>query len=451
MNIKPGSRTFFDTLNSIRISAGDLSILASTRDYQYKIFELINTAKKRIYITALYLQDDKAGAAVLEALYEAKQRNPQLDVKVFVDFSRSQRGLVGQGKGVGNVRLYREISGKYQNQIDIYGVPVKSREFLGVFHLKGFIFDDTVLYSGASINDVYLHYCNQYRFDRYHLIESDLLADTFVRFLDRNFINSDAVKSLTTDNIATAKSLKRAIRKQKVTLRHSDYQFQQNQKPEANGSLKVSPLIGFGGRNNRLNNTILQLIKQTEKEIIVFTPYFNLPAKVHKAVRRLLKRGKKVTLVVGDKRANDFFIAEGQPFDKVGLLPYIYESTLKRFLKANQKYIDAELLEVNLWMDKANSFHLKGINSDQINYLITGHNINPRAWRLDIENGILIQDSEKLLVEKFDQELSRVMENCTKINHFDEIDMPSSYPAEVRKLLKAVTRARVDRVLNRLL
>ena len=449
--MKPGKRKFFDSLNSISISEHDLVILPSTRDYQAKIFELINAARKRIYITALYIQDDKAGAAVLEALYEAKQKNPQLEIKILVDFLRAQRGLVGQHKSIGNVRLYREMNEKYQYPIDILGVPVKSREFLGVLHLKGLIFDDTVLYSGASINDVYLHYGEQYRYDRYHLINSASLADTFVRFLDSNFINRVAVKSLTSTSLAPAKSLKKEIRKQKATLRNTDYLFEGNQKSEMYGRLKVSPLFGFGGLRNKLNNAILGLIEQTEKEVIIFTPYFNFPAKVYKAVRGLLKRGKKVTLVVGDKRANDFFITEGQPFDKIGVLPYIYESNLKRFIKNNQKYIDTQLLEVNLWRDNFNSFHMKGINSDQSNYLITGHNINPRAWRLDIENGILIQDPEKLLVDKFDRELSQVMENCTRINHFDEIDTPSSYPAEVRKLLNTVTRARLDRILNRFL
>jgi CDP-diacylglycerol--serine O-phosphatidyltransferase len=32
-------------------------------------------------------------------------------------------------------------------------VPVNTREALGVLHFKGFIIDDCVLHSGASIND----------------------------------------------------------------------------------------------------------------------------------------------------------------------------------------------------------------------------------------------------------------------------------------------------------
>jgi len=441
----------FDELNTFKISKDDLSILTSTKDFQSKIFELIESAKKRIVITALYLQDDAAGASVLTALYEAKKKNPKLEVKVFVDYLRAQRGLMGHKKSIGNIRLYRELNGKYQHSIEIYGVPVKSREFLGVLHLKGFIFDDAVLYSGASINDIYLHYADRYRADRYHVIDSADLTDCFVRFLNKNLVNNGAVKLLTDDNLPSVKSLRSAIRRQKISLRGSKYQFQESGRTDDNRNISLTPMIGFGRRQNQLNKTILQLIAQTEKEIIIFTPYFNFPAKVHKAVLRLLRKSVKVTVIVGDKKANDFYIPEDEDFQKMGILPYVYESNLKRFLKSNQKHIDAGLLGVHLWEDQGNSFHLKGINSDQSNYLITGHNINPRAWRLDIENGILIRDPEQQLVKKFDDELNRVMTNCTKINHFDEIERSDDYPAEVTKLLKNMKRARLDRILNQLL
>lgn len=451
MRANLGKRNFFDTLSSVSISKDDLSILASTKDFQNKIFALIESATNRIYITTLYLQDDAAGIAVLTALYEAKQKNPALDIKVFVDFLRAQRGLVGHDESIGNVRLYRELNEKYEHPIDICGVPVKSREFLGVLHLKGFVFDDTLLYSGASINDIYLHFAERYRADRYHVIKSAALADTFVQFVDKNFANSSAVKSLTTDNIASAKILKSDIRRQKMVLRKSNYTIPEGRKINSSDAIRLYPLVGFGGRKNQLNKTILQLIKQTEKEVVIFTPYFNLPAKVSRAVLRLLRKRRKVTIIVGDKKANDFYIPEGEKFDRAGVLPYVYESNLKRFLKYNQKYIDTGLLEVHLWFDEGNSFHLKGINSDQTNYLITGHNINPRAWRLDIENGILIRDPKQCLVQKFDQELKQVMLNCTKINYFEEIESLDDYPAEVKKLLKNMKRARLDKILNQLL
>jgi len=449
MLLRVKKKSFLESLETISVSPDDIEVINNTPDYRDKIFELIQSAKNRIYITALYLQDDEAGQAVLTALYEAKQKNPKLDIKIFVDFLRAQRGLMGHKESIGNVRLYREMNEKYQHPIDIYGVPVKSKEFLGVLHLKGFIFDDVLLYSGSSLNDIYLQYKARYRYDRYHVIKSACLTNSLVKFSRDNFVNCDAVCSLTEYDIPTAKKLKAAIRKLKISLRKSGYFFRVN-KPQPD-SIKLTPLLGFGGRKNKLNKTIHQLVTTTEEQVIIFTPYFNFPAKIHKAVRKLLKKNKKVKIIVGDKTANDFYIPETEPFNKIGILPYIYETSLRRFVKSNQKYIDAKLLDVCLWLDEGNSFHLKGISSDQKNYLITGHNINPRAWRLDIENGVLIQDLNQQLKEKFDAELTQILTNCARINHFEEIETPDDYRVEARKLLKSVKRAKLDSILNRLL
>ena len=53
-----------------------------------------------------------------------------------------QRGLIGKGKQGGNHLMYQTMAARHEHQIEIYGVPVKGRELLGVLHLKGFIFDD---------------------------------------------------------------------------------------------------------------------------------------------------------------------------------------------------------------------------------------------------------------------------------------------------------------------
>ena len=450
MILKPPSKQYIQNLATISVQEEDIEIITNTKEYRTKLLELISTAKNRIYLTALYLQDDEAGKEILTALYEAKQKNPKLDIKVFVDFLRAQRGLMGHAKSEGNVRLYRELKEKYQHPVDVFGVPVKNKEFLGVLHIKGFVFDDTLLYSGSSINNVYLHQNERYRYDRYHLINSKELAHSFVRFLQENFVKNDAVKPLNQQVIPNIKNLKMAIRKLKTALRRSSY-FVKSKPTKETKAVKLTPLLGLGGRKNRLNDTIYHLISQTEQEVVIFTPYFNFPAKINKAVRKLLRNKKKVVIVVGDKTANDFYLPENEEFNKIGIVPYIYETSLRRFIKANQKYIDQMLLDVFLWLDSGNSFHLKGINSDKKNYLITGHNLNPRAWRLDIENGILIQDEKQKLINKFDAELAEIMKHCSRVGHFNEIETIDDYRPEAKTLLRKVKRAKLDSILNRLL
>ena len=54
----------------------------------------------------------------------------------------------------------------------------------------------------------------------------------------------------------------------------------------------------------------------------------------------LLQRKVKVTIVVGDKTANDFYIPPCEQFKTVGGLPYLYEINLRRFANRYQNYID---------------------------------------------------------------------------------------------------------------
>jgi CDP-diacylglycerol--serine O-phosphatidyltransferase len=95
----------------------------------------------------------------------------------------------------------------------------------------------------------------------------------------------------------------------------------------------------------------------------------------------------KVEIIVGDKVANDFFIPPEQPFKVISALPYLYEVNLRRFAKAHQSDIQ-KISRLRLWKDGDNTYHLKGLWVDQCYALMTGNNLNPRAFRLDLENAL---------------------------------------------------------------
>ena len=79
-------------LPATAFEAAAVEILGHATEYKAKVLELIAGARRRIVLTALYLQADEAGEEVLRALYQAKQQNPQLDIRVYVDFHRARRG-----------------------------------------------------------------------------------------------------------------------------------------------------------------------------------------------------------------------------------------------------------------------------------------------------------------------------------------------------------------------
>ncbi|MCX8669872.1 CDP-diacylglycerol--serine O-phosphatidyltransferase [Gilliamella sp. B2865] len=446
--IKYNHQKHLNELAKLQQNAEQYHIVYDPKSYRITLLEHIMKAKHRIYIVALYLEKDEAGREVLDALYQAKTARPDLDIKIFVDWHRAQRGRIGEDKAQTNARYYYDLKQQHPNiDIPIYGVPVNRREVLGVLHLKGLIIDDTVIYSGASINNVYLHKLDKYRYDRYHFITNKALSDTMVNYVNDNFLSAEGVQRLDVGEHKTRKQIKPEIKALRQNLTDANYQYVAD---TDNDTLSVSPIVGLG-RNNQLNKVIHHLINVTEQKIIFCTPYFNLPNILVRDIIRLLRKGKQVEIIIGDKVANDFYIPEDQPFNISGGLPYLYEINLRRFVERLQNFIDKEQLIIRLWKDSDQTYHLKGIWVDDSWMMITGNNLNPRAWRLDLENAILIHDPKHELQKQIKQELVAIREKTTLVTHFQQIQASVFYPKNVHKLIKRLSRIRVDRIIKRLL
>ena len=446
--IKYNHQKHLNELAKLEQKAEQYQIVYDPKSYRVALLEQIKKAQHRIYIVALYLEQDEAGREILNALYQAKTQQPNLDIKIFVDWHRAQRGRIGEDKTKTNARYYYDLKQQHPSiDIPYYGVPVNRREVLGVLHLKGFIIDDTVIYSGASINNVYLHKLDKYRYDRYHFITNKVLADTMVNYVNDNFLPLDGVQRLDVSEHKTRKQIKSEIKQLRQHLMDANYQYTGNCD---NHTLSVAPIVGLG-RNNQLNKIIHHLINTTEQKVTFCTPYFNLPNILVRDIIRLLRKGKQVEIIIGDKVANDFYIPEDKPFNISGGLPYLYEINLRNFVERLQNYIDKEQLIIRLWKDADQTYHLKGIWVDDEWMMITGNNLNPRAWRLDLENAILVHDPKHELQQQMNQELITIREKTTIVTHFQQIQASQFYPKQVHKLIKRLSRIRVDRIIKRLL
>ena len=443
------AKSEIESLPKTAVDPDCYSIIEEPQLFKKRILELIRSSKKRICMTALYFQNDEAGQEIMNALYEAKTSNPAIEIYVYVDFHRAQRGLIGKGLQEGNNVWYQKMASAHQSQPVIYGVPVKKREIFGVLHLKGFVFDDTVLYSGASINNVYLGENGKYRIDRYHEIRSKTLADAMCSYCNTVFNHSQAIFNLNKSNVPAARDISVEIKAQKNILRHEEYRIPNEEIAE--NQIGVTPLVGLGKRKNRLNHTILYLLESAVSEITVYTPYFNLPAPIRKRISRCLKKGVRVTLVCGDKTANDFYISNMEEFNKVGAIPYIYEINLRKFISKNQSFIDSGLLEIHLWKDGSNTYHVKGMTIDGRYTLLTGNNLNPRAWGLDLENGLLINDPGSLLLSKFTHEKEYLLKHTSLIRSINDLEDMDSYPEPVRKIISKVNKLGAQWLLKKLL
>jgi CDP-diacylglycerol--serine O-phosphatidyltransferase len=438
----------------IHIPTENIQILENARIFYDAVLSYIEKSRKRIYMSALYLQDDEAGRNVLTALFKAKEKNKELDIKVFVDFHRAQRGLIGEKNNKGNIVFYNEFKKNFTSDIEIYGVPVKKKELFGVLHLKGFTFDDTYIYSGASLNNVYLNHFEKYRLDRYFIIKNKKLADSTVAYLEEYLLSNSAVSLFEDGNGIATKDIKKDIVKLKKSLSKAEYNYdgdcKDSTEPKDN-EVALTLLSGFGKKNNELNDTIIALLKNSSNNITIYTPYLNFPKKILKEIKSLIKRKVSLNLVVADKEANDFYTPPGKGFQKIDALPYIYEQNLRNFAKKFDKSIKDGLLNIFIWRDKDNTFHLKGLESDNKYYLLTGSNLNPRAWNLDLENGMLIYDEKEILFESFKKESDSIKNNSYKITDFSEVPEIKDYPKEVRKIVSRLKNTKFDYFIKKLI
>jgi CDP-diacylglycerol--serine O-phosphatidyltransferase len=435
------------SLPGIPLSADAVTILHSAADYRETLLARIAQARHRIHLCALYLQEDEGGKQILDALYAAAAANPALDIRVFVDAHRARRGLIGHGKQEGNAAWYRQYAAAQPGKLAIYGVPVQTRELFGVMHLKGYVIDDTVLYSGASLNNVYLHIGDKYRFDRYHLIDNAPLANCLSDYMLDYLAADPAVLRLDRTIVQDKASQNRATRQFRKLLTQSRYHLASTATPQA---LSIHPLCGIG-KKNQFNKLLERLLHSAQQQISICTPYFNLPRPLLKAINKALLRGVRVEIIVGDKTANDFYIPPNQPFKVIGGLPYLYEMNLRRFAKQHQQTLASGQLTLRLWQHGENSYHLKGIWIDQHLQLITGNNLNPRAFRLDLENGLLLHDPAGQLQAITQQEQNNIRQHTTIVSHYQQLEQLQHYPEKVRKLLGRLNRFRLDKLLHRLL
>ena len=241
---------------------------------------------------------------------------------------------------------------------------------------------------------------------------------------------------------------KRNIARLKALLKKSSYCISKASEP---ADITIQPLVGYGARRNMLNNAIRKLVQRSQNQIFIFTPYFNIPKALARDIVKAMKRGVKITLVIGDKAANDFYIANDADFSPIGIVPYLYEMLLTRFVKRWQKFVDSDLLDIRLWQDEDNSFHLKGVVVDERYHLLTGSNLNPRAWSLDLENGLLVDDPQGHLLAGLEQEKEIILKNTRKVSHYGQLSNLKTYPEKPRKLLKKIQITQIDKVLKRFL
>ncbi|KAL0206604.1 hypothetical protein P9112_001911 [Eukaryota sp. TZLM1-RC] len=149
----------------IPVNSNNVDILSSPKEFRTHILDSIRNAKHRIYISALYFGTSEVEQSIIDALYEALRRNPDLQVHLVFDHRRSLRGFGQSKKGRKCcVELFDKLLRFNNFSLKLFHVPLfpylssitRIFELFGVLHTKFYVFDDDVIVSGANLSSDYL-------------------------------------------------------------------------------------------------------------------------------------------------------------------------------------------------------------------------------------------------------------------------------------------------------
>ncbi|VTZ68067.1 phosphatidylglycerophosphate synthase, putative [Plasmodium chabaudi chabaudi] len=166
-----------------------ITVLQTPEEFFKTLKTLVKNSRERIVISSLYIGTGELEKEFVDNIIDNKNIK-DIQVDILLD---KQRGTRPEGKQKETSISILSKLFKYGNNINIslfhnpllgamlYNIlPHRANEALGVMHMKIYMGDDTLIMSGANLNNSYL----TNRKDRYFLIENKLLANSIYKIVN---------------------------------------------------------------------------------------------------------------------------------------------------------------------------------------------------------------------------------------------------------------------------
>ncbi|KJE94130.1 cdp-diacylglycerol-serine O-phosphatidyltransferase, variant [Capsaspora owczarzaki ATCC 30864] len=162
---------------SFKINASNVRVLHEPSDFFSTLLKGVAQAKRQITLASLYLGTGARERELIEALHLALSTRPELRVNILLDCMRGSRG---ENEKKSSRAMLLPLLERFGDRItlSLYHtpllrslkkklIPAKFDETISVQHMKLYMWDDTILLSGANLSQDY--FTN--RQDRYMLFE----------------------------------------------------------------------------------------------------------------------------------------------------------------------------------------------------------------------------------------------------------------------------------------
>eukprot|EP00912_Choanoflagellata_sp_UC4_P001063 UC4_evm2s655 len=337
-----------------------ISILQQPKDFYERIRNGITSSTRRVVLCSLYLGDDQSSVCIAEDLVKAASSHCN-SVKVLVDGNRGTRGkhsskdlLLPLVQAGGKVSMYHtpDLDGLRATLI-----PRPFNEIFGLMHMKFFVFDDTLVLSGATLALQY-YTCRQ---DRYIVFENQPELCNFFEDLataisdSSHFLSSENELILKRDlnNVEVRRHLTASRVHEVIDMYSNNGEVESYEKAETLifPLIQMAPLNIFHDREVTLE--LLSFFEEDSK-LQLTSGYFNLTNNYADAI---INGKSSVQILNAAPRANGFFAARFP----LGSVPRVYSHLASEFLRRVEDSNNTERIVLKEYSRQNWTYHAKGL------------------------------------------------------------------------------------------
>ncbi|XP_065118621.2 CDP-diacylglycerol--glycerol-3-phosphate 3-phosphatidyltransferase, mitochondrial [Paramisgurnus dabryanus] len=452
-----------DHVPAFRVPGGHIRVLHSPDEFYQAMKARIKTAKSRVVMASLYLGTGPLEQDLVDCMEEALERSqakdaPDLKVDFLLDYTRGSRGKHNSRTMLLPLlqRFPEQMRVSLYHTPDLRGllrllVPERFNETIGVQHIKAYLFDNSLIISGANLSDSY--FTN--RQDRYVLLEDcEEVADFFADLVgavgdvslqlrpdDSVDMMEGMVHPYKGNRADFSTSAQRRIMEVVGAARVRQNMSECTDAPDSDVTVPndtwIFPLVQMKPLGIHLDEQVTKrLLTEAGDDCVVYltSGYFNLTKTYMQLV---LGADADYRILMASPEVNGFFGAKGV----AGAIPEAYVHIARQFYNkvcqlGQERRIHLHEYYRDDWTFHAKGlwYYVRGINRPCLT-LIGSPNFGYRSVHRDLEAQIAIVTENEELQVQLQQEQEMLYKSSTEVSN-STFNQPDRY---VKLWVKLVT------------
>ncbi|XP_066521300.1 CDP-diacylglycerol--glycerol-3-phosphate 3-phosphatidyltransferase, mitochondrial [Hoplias malabaricus] len=438
-----------DHVPAFQVPGGRIHILHSPDEFYQAMKTRIKTAKRRVVMASLYLGTGPLEQDLVNCMEEALKRSQEdvaanLKVSILLDYTRGSRGKNNSRTMLLPLlqRFPEQMRVCLYHTPDLRGllrllVPERFNETIGVQHIKAYLFDDSLIISGANLSDSY--FTN--RQDRYVLLENCReVADFFAELVGA--VGDLSMQLESDDSVHMKEGMVHpyhgnrmefsAVARQRImavmnTAKTQQQMLDLERSQDSDFELEcgeeridtwVFPLVQMKPLGVQLDEEVTQkLLWEADGDSTVYltSGYFNLTQTYMKLV---LGAAADYRILMASPEVNGFFGAKGV----AGAIPEAYVHLAHQFYRKVCELSQHGRVQLHEYFRPDWTFHAKGLwyyqkgKEHPCLTLIGSPNFGYRSVHRDLEAQIAIVTENEELQAHLQQEQEMLYKRSTEVS-----------------------------------